>query len=267
VLSDSGISTSAEEVLARAEDAALRATSLDASLPEAYYVLGAVRMAEGDFIAAEDHLTRASALDPSWTLALEALVRLHLWAGRPGPAVAVAQRAVELDPLSPSAHAELARALAADGRCHESLARLERIATLDPPLLRAGPMAAQCHALAGRWSEALAALDRPGAEGDPFAMAHRAYVLARSGRRDEALRLLDTLLESWRNGGRVAFPVAIVHAGLEDPDETFRWLHRALDDGLLPILPGTSIMDPLFQELHPDPRFEELRARLGSQNR
>lgn len=255
-----------QEWQALAEQSALKAVALDDSLAEAHAALGLVQwFTTYEFASAETELRRAIDLDPTRAPFREWLAQLYLQTGRSEEALAEARRALEIDPLSASAQAEVAHALLANGRYDEALAGLERIAGVQPPLLRAAPYAAQAYALKGMWPEAISAL-RPQAEKDGSrTLSVYGYLLGRAGRRDEALRVHATLLDRWRNGKSSAFDVAIVHAGLGDLDQAFAWLHRSDDLSLLTY--NFHIMEPIFQELRSDPRFERIRERLGFQKR
>jgi tetratricopeptide (TPR) repeat protein len=186
---------------------------------------------------------------------------LHRWAEEPGAALAETRQALEADPLSPVAHAAVAEALFANRRYDEALAQLDRIRGVRPPLRRAVFVAGRSYAEKGMFSEAIAVL-RPQAEaGDPMTMAFLGHTLARAGQREEAQRILADLLARQRRIGAGAFEVAIVYAGLEEFDQAFAWLDRSVDDLSL----GVPIMDPTFEDLRRDPRFERLSHRLGLQ--
>lgn len=252
------------EVYAQAEEAALRAVALDDSLAEAHAALGLVRMAEFDLPSAENRLERAIDLDPDASLFRQWLAGVYLWTGRPGEALAQAERALELDPLSPAAHAEVARALAANDRCDEAFERLGELAGLEPPLLRVPTIVANCHVRSRRWADALATLRAAPGAGDPLREAQLGFVLAASGRLDEAGVVRDTLLARLQRGESGAFPVAVVSAGLGDLDAAFGWLDRSLEDGsLLGSPPHFTVAATVLERLRPDPRFERLSERLG----
>ena len=251
-----------------AEQAARQALALDDSLADSHLMMGKVRMADFDLASAERHLAQAVALDRTLPEPHELLVTLSLWRGRAGEALVHAERAVALDSLSPAAHAEVAHALLGLDRCDAALAELEKLSHLRPPLLRIADYAAQCHARMERWADALAVL-RPQAErGMPTALAQTAYVLARAGRRREALRIHALLLERARRGGGGAFQVGLAYAGLGDLDQALAWFERARTDhslhggpsspGLMLVLPG-----PLSADLRRHPGFEPLRERIG----
>jgi len=59
------------------------------------------------------------------------------------------------------------------------------------------------------------------------------------------------------------YEIAQVHAYLGNLDESFRWLHRAIDrrDGSLSVMTG----DPFLSNLRDDPRFDDVLERLGRQ--
>jgi TolB-like protein/DNA-binding SARP family transcriptional activator len=260
-----------ERSLALAEEAARKSVSLDDSLAEGHAVLGAQRMRAFAFDSAEHHLARAIQLEPSTALTHEWMVTLHLWRGRPNEALVHADRALELEPLSPTAHAERARALLFNDRCEEALGELEKIAGVRPPLLRAAPIAAQCHARNENWAAAIAVL-RPQAErGDAPSLGQLGYMLARGGQREESRRIGATLLERSRRGDPVAYPLALVYAGLGDLDQAFLWLEKSLVDRSLAGDPGSAapllILSPLLEDLRRDPRFAPVRERLGLQKR
>lgn len=63
------------------------------------------------------------------------------------------------------------------------------------------------------------------------------------------------LILSW------AYEIAQVQAYLGNLDESFRWLHRAIDrrDQSLNLITG----DPLLENLRDDPRFDAVLERLG----
>ncbi|HZW87801.1 MAG TPA: hypothetical protein VFF12_01875, partial [Myxococcaceae bacterium] len=57
------------------------------------------------------------------------------------------------------------------------------------------------------------------------------------------------------------YGVALVHAGLGETDEAFRWLSRAVDDRSHWLI--WLSVDPRFANLRSDPRFGATLARIG----
>lgn len=250
---------------------ARKAVSLDDSLPEAHATLGVMSLMSFDFQDAERHLTRALELDPAAPFIHEWMVTLYLWKEQPAEALVHAHRALELDPLSPYAHAEVGRALLGNDRCREAFGYLDKVKGLQPPLPRASVIAAQCYAREKMWTQAIATT-RPQAErGVPAAAGMLGYMLARSGQREDAMRIERELRDQWQRDAAGAFSIALVHVGLTNFDEAFIWLDRAISDRSLIGAPGNpahvAIMGPLFEDLRRQPRFTEVRERLGLQKR
>lgn len=264
---------SAESLAARpryytlAEQAVRKALALNDSLAEAHATLGVLRMIAFDWEGADRHLNRSLQLDPANALTHEWLVSLNLWRERPADALRHAESAVRLDPLSPAAHAEHARALLFNRRCDDALAQLAKISAVQPPLLRAVPLAAECHAVQGNWAQAIALL-RPQAErGRTLALGHLGLMLARAGRRDEALRIRTRLLELRQQGVAGSYDVGLIHAGLGEFDEAVALFEQGIEDGSFTGAPGSPVhlllMGPLLEDLRADPRFTRIRNRLG----
>jgi TolB-like protein/Tfp pilus assembly protein PilF len=257
-----------EDLSALSEQAALKAVALDDSLAEAHATLGILRMRlHQDFATAESELRRAIELDPAYGRAREWLVGLYINTERPVEALAEARRALELDPLSPSAHAELAHALLANDRPDEALVHLDHIAAVRPPLLRTPGLLAQAYAMKGMWGEAIATRGLSSETRDSGALSLYAYMLARGGRREEALRIREELIERWEEGEALAVEVAIVYAGLGDSDQAFAWIDRSIDDSATLRTGYITLMAPIFDDLRRDPRFDRVRERLGIQKR
>ena len=58
-----------------------------------------------------------------------------------------------------------------------------------------------------------------------------------------------------------AFEVALVYAGLRDRRAAFAWLQKACDERAR--LPLFLKMDPAWDSLRSDPRFQHLVSRIG----
>jgi TolB-like protein/DNA-binding SARP family transcriptional activator len=255
-----------EELTALSEQAALKAVALDDSLAEAHATLGILRLRlHQDFATGETELRRAIELDPVYGRAREWLSALYIDTERPVEALAEARRALEIDPLSPSAHAQLALALLANDRPDEALVHLGHIAAVRPPLLRTPGILAQAYAMKGMWREAIATVGSGDLTEDSDDLAFEAYILARGGRGEKALRIREELIERWNAGEARAVDVAIVYAGLGELDQAFAWIDRADETSLTDSY--LTLTAPIFNDLRRDPRFDRFRERLGTQNR
>lgn len=242
----------------RAEATALEAIALDDSLADAYSALGWSRLLL-DVPAAEVALERAVAIDPAAHRGYEGLARVYMITRRPAEQLAAAQRGLALDPYSVAAMREMALALSTNGRCDEALTLLRPLKDLNPPAAVAGVIRGQCFARKQMWPEAIAELRWARGEGARAALGLEGYVLARSGRSAEAQAILSDLLAG-RKQSHGAFGIALVYAGLRDYDHAFAWLERASHEGSMRVY----IMDPLFEDLQRDPRFDRLRFASGA---
>jgi len=259
VMTGEDAGTSRREQLMEAGKAARAAIGLDSSLADAHASLGHVLLADYQLAQAEEQFKRAIDLDPNEPYVREFLVWLYIFMDRPREALEQAKRAAEDNPQSPTAIAEVARALLVNGRCDEALEHLGRLTYLQPPPARAAAIAAQCYARRQRWQSAIDEL-RPVAErnplqGDPWL----GFMLARAGQTEEARQVRDRLLDLWRRGDGGAYGLAVVYAGFRDYDKAFEWLDKSIDDRSL----RYNIMEPAFEELRRDPRFDRLRNKLG----
>jgi TolB-like protein/DNA-binding SARP family transcriptional activator len=246
----------------RGEQAARRAIALDDSIAEGHSALGWALSALNDYPTAEAELERAVALDPDVYRGYEGLARVYMMTGRPAEQFAVARLGMEIDPFSVQAIRELALALNTNGRCDETLELLRPLKSLSPPAGVAGIIMGLCYAKKEMWPAAIAEFRWAMGTDSRAPLAFLGYSLARAGRRDEATAILSDLLAG-RKYSHGAFGIAVVYAGLRDYDQAFVWLDKAVEEGSVRVY----IMDPLFDDLHRDPRFERFRARMGLQNR
>jgi serine/threonine-protein kinase len=251
------------EWAARAETAALKAVALDDSLAEAHSALGWVRVVQNDYSGGEAEFKKAIVLNPNAPRVHEGLARLYMMTGQTSEQLAEARRGMESDPFSHSAIREMALALNMNGRCDEALELLRPLKSLSPPAGVAGIISGQCYASMRRWPEAIAEYrwamaNASGASGPAFL----AHALARAGREDEARRILSDLLAGQKDS-HGAFGIGVVYAGLRDYDQAFAWLNKAADEQSI----TAYIVEPMFDDLHRDPRYGALRERMRLQKR
>jgi eukaryotic-like serine/threonine-protein kinase len=210
------------EAAERAEVAARRALELDPDLPQALVILGQVQAQRYDWVAAERTLSRALQLSPNDadTLYIRAFLYLQPQ-GRNEEAVRSFRRALELEPFNLIINANMVDAYTKSRRYQEAEEHLRRVLELDPnfrvthsratelyTVLQQWDRAASHHAQARRemvlpprepgekgfseWMLQMAARLPEGDEQRPL-MAARALV--RMGRLDEALDIMEGMLE------------------------------------------------------------------------
>ena len=249
----------------RARDAAARALLADPDLAEVQTASGHVAyLVDWDWAAAERALRRATALDPHDAIAHRILGLVLSQMGRHAEAVPPMQRAIDLEPLEPIHHA-LAAQVAFQARDYLRAAdHAQHALEIDPEFWIGAMQLAQAYEGAGKTDLALKTVTSaerlPGSRNSK-ALSFKGYLLAKTGRANEARDVLRTLetLASERYVPPYAF--ALVHAGLDERDAVFEWLARASDarDVHLVFLTVDSKWDPY----RADPRFQALLKRCG----
>lgn len=173
-------------------------------------------------------------------------------------------RARELDPLSPIVDAETAWVLALLRRGDEALAHVDELLRADPGLAHAHVVRGLVLQSIGDHRSAIAAHRTALETGGHYAFSFAAliYAHAASGERTEALRLLASLEEIARREHVPAFAFALAHTGLGDREQAFAWLERGIMDR--DELLAENSLDPLFDPLHGDARYDAVLVRLGA---
>ena len=255
---------SPSEVLPRARDAAARAVGTGPATAEAQYALAYLKWCcEWDWPAAEAGLRRALTLDPRSAPAHLTLGHALSQMGRHGEALLSTRRARELDPLSAIMPA-LSSQVAFQARDYRTALDYARQAVvLDPEFWIGHMMRGQALEQLGEHELALEALTTAarfsGQNTKPLSL--RAYILAKSGRADEARAMLRTLETVSKTQYVPPYAMALIHAGLQQRESAFVWLERAYDarDVHLIYLP----VDPKWDAYRASPRFEALIVRCG----
>ena len=120
------------------------------------------------------------------------------------------------------------------------------------------------HAWTGNYPDALRCLTEAReitGSREPGILAGLGYTFARSGKRDEAVKILDRLEEMSRTRYVPSFYLASVHVGLGNTDMAFEWLEKAYRNRSewMVFLKVEHILTPLRN----DPRFSSLVKRVG----
>ncbi len=253
----------AAEGYPRARAAAEEALRLDPEHGEAHALLGWTLVSYyWDTQAAERHFATAVDLAPN-SAKVHRLYAAHLRnIGRLDEALSEIRRSRELDPLFAFSHIE-------EGLIHYAARDYERAVEQYEVLLRIAPEHLHAHtfiALAethrGRDDEALAALARADPRGtSPVATAVRGFIHARSGRPEEARRLLD-MLNEWAGPQPVVEKQrAVIHIGLGEHDLALDALERGIEEPTQQM--RLLRIDPFSDPLREDPRFRAILRRVG----
>ena len=128
-----GWSASRAESFREAAAAAKKAKTLDDSLPDAYAVLGAIRLVKRRHDQAIADLEKAVALEPNGADHTALLAWALTYAGRPAEAAALLEKAMRLSPYYPAWYlVTLGRAYRLAGRYDDAIAALKRAEARSP---------------------------------------------------------------------------------------------------------------------------------------
>jgi len=247
----------AREVCPQTADAARRAIALDSTLAEAHASLGFVNLFYyWDFDTAERELKKAIMLDSTYSNAYLWLNHLAWARGDTSSSLAYMQRAVEVEPLSLILRARLGTALWRAGRLKAAEEQLRHTLDLDSTFVDARGTLTRVELDEGRLDAAVADAERVGRRFD------LAYVYARAGRREDALKAVREL-EAMSRRGEWVYPIhmAYIYGALGNADVAFAWLDRsyaARDPDLIFIA-----TEPFLAPIRGDPRLVALARQVG----
>ena len=247
--------------LARA--AAQQALQYDDRSAEAHTVLAS--LAGFDWAQYDREYLTALALNPNYVTAQHWYGEYLLEVGRFDEAMIHLHKALELDPLAPIHYVSLALALMTQHRDDEALAQLGTSLDIDPQFPRGHAILAHLHLRMGHPDLALPAIDRAVLFSDSSTeyIARRGLILGRMGRKAQAEKVLRQMTSLSKKKYVPFSLLALPYIGLGRNDEAFRLLRRA-SDGYESALNDINI-DPLFDPLRSDPRFAQLKHKIGLQ--
>jgi TolB-like protein/DNA-binding winged helix-turn-helix (wHTH) protein/Flp pilus assembly protein TadD len=253
------------EVGPRARDAAAQAVRANPRLTEAQFASGYVNwLLDWQWKSAEAALRRAVDLDSSNVTAVRTLGHVLSQLGEQGEAEVAMRRTRELDPLSPMSHAMSAQ-VAYQARDNAAAVKHARQAILIDSTFWIGYMElAQAYTQTGETDlalEALADAARFSGGENSKTISLRGYLLATTGRINEAREALRRLEAMSIERYLPPYAMALVYAGLGEREAVFDWLEKAFAarDVHLIFLP----VDPKWDPFRSDQRFEALVARCG----
>ena len=249
----------------KAKEAAQKALAIDPKDADAHLALAIEsQWYEWNWAVAEREFKRAIELNPndaeargyySWFLAPM---------GRGPEALVEAKRGQQIAPLSSLGNFFVASVLVFTRQWDPAIAQLHSDIDLEPNFWFDHCFLGRAYEAKGRLPEAIAefqnalALDKDNTE-IWSGLAH-AYALA--GNKAEAQKVLSHFNELSTHNYVSPYSRAIIYAGLGEKDQVFAWLDRAFQERsyfLAVYLPTDSRLD----SLHADPRFVDLKRRVG----
>jgi serine/threonine-protein kinase len=260
----SNIYISPTEAMPKAKAAALEALKRDDSSGEAHATLGMVKaLFDRDWRGAEQEFERAIELNPGHALTHANYTLLLSALGHFDQAVAEAERTLELDPLSIHVKALSAWPYYMARRYDEALQRLEDAIDEAPDYYLPYAFLGLVYEQTGELDKSIAAFkmatELPDSSLEALAQLGRAYAVA--GQRDKAEEVLEQLRALPEDQFVSAYNFAAIHEALGQTDEAFDWLYRADDERSEWFI--MLKVDPRFENLRADPRYDDLIRRTG----
>jgi tetratricopeptide (TPR) repeat protein len=253
----------ANDSMPQAKAAALRALEIDDSLAEAHTALGFyLSNYEWDRDGSQKEYRRAIELKPNYATA-------HHWLGadlsnvkRFDEGLVELRRAEELDPLSPIIGTNLGDTLVYARRYDEAIAQYRRTLVRDPEFGYAHQALGWAYGSKGMYPEAIAET-RAAIElrNGSSAKGYWGLWLAKSGKRDEAVKLLSELKQEATLGYVQSYTFAVIYIGLGDKEEALNWLEKQMF-GRSETANSYAVF-PELDGLRSERRFKEMLKRMN----
>ncbi|MGI8958555.1 MAG: protein kinase domain-containing protein [Bryobacteraceae bacterium] len=244
-------------------EAAKKAVELDPTLASGYANLALAKLHwQYNWADAEQSFRHALQLDPSDADARHDYAHLLLKMNRGRESADECKRAVEVDPFNSDLIACLGWHDLWAGNYDQAIDSTRRALTFQADHGWALMIMGWAYEQKGMFQEALAALRKsfPGA----LRTSSVAHVLARSGNRPGAEKLLGELLDQSKRNYVSAYDVGAIYVGLGDTGSALQSLDKAYEEhaGFMPYIS----LDPRLKPLRHDARFEDLLHRMGLPN-
>ena len=252
------------DLIPKARAAALKALELDGNLAEAHASLAVIaRNYNWDWQTAEKEFRRAIALDPNYATGHQWYAEHLAFVGRFDESFEEMRRARQLDPLSLIIQTDDAVGLYYARQYDRAIAQFRAVQAVEPHFARVH-LVSFAYAQQGRYSEALADIDAWRHQENPHLVwiwSQETYVYGSAGQMDQAQHSLEELRRYSRTHVLVPMIFVMPYIGVGDNDKAFEWLEKSFaahSPGLVALK-----VDPVFDPLRSDPRFDSLLRRVG----
>jgi serine/threonine-protein kinase len=253
----------ADDSMPQSKAAALRALEIDDSLAEAHTALGFYLFNyEWDRDGSEKEFRRAIELKPNYATA-------HHWLGsdlasvkRFDDSLVEYGRAEELDPLSPIIGTNLGDALVDARRYDEAIAQYKRTLVRNPNFAYAHQALGWAYGSRGMYPEAIA--ETRAAIELRYGSSAKGYLglwLAKSGKRDEAVKLLSELKQEAARGYVQSYTFALIYIGVGDKEEALNYLEKHMLSRAETA--NSYAVAPELDDLRSEPKFKEMLKRMS----
>jgi TolB-like protein/Tfp pilus assembly protein PilF len=254
------------EFITKARAAALQALRLDDSLAEAHTSLALLSEVYGwDWQTAESEYRRAIQLDPNYATAHHWYAECLGFQGRFDEAFEEMERARQLDPLSLIIAADKGALLYFSRQYERAIEQFRVVSEMQPNFPRVHAVIF-AYVEKGRFRDALDDIQawRRFDPDTPWTWAAEAYVLGRSGQQAAAQQALAKLVHSKHHEQFHPRMFVAAYAATGDKEHALVWLEKAYAEHSSTL--ADLKVDPVYDPLRSDPRFQNLLRRVGLEN-
>ena len=252
-----------KEAYPKAKEAALKALEIDDTLAEAHTSLARVKANhDWDWSGGEREFQRAIALNPDHAMAHMSYGQLLVNTGRFEEGIRESKRALELDPVALYTNWILGLVYYVARQYDQAIDQCRKTLELDRNFFVAHTSLGGAYLQKSMYKEGIAELEKavaifPG----NISLAFLGYGYAAAGRGLEAQKVLDQLNEISKEKYVPAYHRAIIYAGLGEKDKAFEWLEKGYEEHFIIAIK----VDPVWDPLRSDPRFQDLLRRMNLQ--
>lgn len=251
------------ELMPKARTAALRALQLDESLAEAHASLALIKENyDYDWADAEKEFRRAIQLDPQYATGHQWYAEFLSWQGRFPEAFAQSEQARRLDPLSPIIATDHAEILYYARQYDSALEQCRSVLELDPNFDHARVLMIRFYLELGKYNKVFDLIHYWEARSkDPWLWAWKTAVYGRTGHMEEARRTLAKLKQVSGSLPDRNATLLVAYLGVDDKEKVIELLQKASSEHSNAVMQIK--VDPAYDPLRSDPRFQDLLKRLG----
>ena len=252
------------EFIPKARSAALKALDLDNSLAEAHTSLALIAQNyDWDWQTAEREFRHAIDLDANYATGHHWYAEHLAFQGRFDESFYEMERARQLDPLSLIIQSDNAVFLYFARQYDRAIEQFRAVSAVEPGFSRAHVITL-AYVQRGRFDQALAEIESWSHEEKRdwvWTWSEQAYVHGRAGQQEEARRALQKLLHY--DHSHPLDPMILVRPfiGVDDKEQAFTLLEKSFAERSHALV--ALKVDPVYDPLRADPRFDDLLRRVG----
>lgn len=256
----------------KALEAINKALNIDNNLAEGYAVRADLKLSfDWDFAGMESDLDQAGEIEPNSTAELLVRAKYLLIRGRFDEAVAAIDAVLEIDPASIAHQYTRGRYLYKARHYDEAILQLKRIVEADENFVNAYGMLHQAYEKKGDYAAAFDSFMGMIKRREPENIEFYQKIYEEAGWQEVRRKFIE--IRKYKsssanegnskdgNSGAWNFGLALVSAEAGEKEQAFEFLYKAVEDRPYQMLELN--IEPSFDSLRDDPRFDDLLRRVG----